>query len=181
MNWAYRLGLVAMLLLAAPLGAAGFQARDAVPAPALVARDLDGNERALADYRGKVVLLNFWATWCPPCRREMPSMERLRVKMQGRPLEILALDSAEPVEDVNAFLAIMQLGFPILLDPDGAITKNWKVFGLPTSFLIDAQGRIRYSLSGPVEWDEGEALQIVESLLAELPATPDKAGKAPNP
>ena len=181
MKWGHRLGLVAMLLLAAPLGAAGFQARDAVPAPALVARDLAGVERTLADYRGKVVLLNFWATWCPPCRREMPSMERLRVKMQGRPLEILALDSAEPVEDVEAFLAIMKLGFPILLDPDGVITKNWKVFGLPTSFLIDAQGRIRYSLSGPVEWDEGEALQIVESLLAELPATHDKAGKAPNP
>ena len=103
------------------------------------------------------------------------------MKMQGRPLEILALDSAEPVEDVEAFLAIMKLGFPILLDPDGVITKNWKVFGLPTSFLIDAQGRIRYSLSGPVEWDEGEALQIVESLLAELPATQDKTGKAPNP
>jgi thiol-disulfide isomerase/thioredoxin len=173
--------LIALLFMSLPAAAAGFQAQDSIPAPALVARDLAGVERTLADYRGKVVLLNFWATWCPPCRREMPSMERLRVKMQGRPLEILALDSVEPVEDVKAFLEIMELGFPILLDPEGVNTKRWKVFGLPTSFLLDAQGRIRYTLSGPVEWDEGEALQIIESLLAELPDQRKASGSAPKP
>lgn len=174
-------GLLALLFLALPAGAAGFQARDSLAAPALAARDLGGVERTLADYRGKVVLLNFWATWCPPCRREMPSMERLRVKMHGRPLEIVALDSAEPIEDVNAFLGLMKLGFPILLDPEGENTKRWKVFGLPTSFLLDAQGRIRYVLSGPTEWDEGEAQQIIESLLAELSAQPAASVGAPKP
>ena len=152
--------------------AGGFEERAATPAPALKARDLSGAPKTLADYRGKVVLLNFWASWCPPCLREMPSMERLRVKMAGRPLEIVALASAESAEDVKLFLSKMKLGFPILLDPDGSNTKRWKVFALPTTFVLDAKGRVRYVLTGPTEWDEGEALKIIESMLAEQPVTP---------
>ncbi|NDP47644.1 MAG: TlpA family protein disulfide reductase [Sulfuriferula multivorans] len=147
--------------------AAGFEAREPALAPILNARDLSGTSRSLADYRGKVVLLNFWASWCPPCLREMPSMERLRVKMAGRPLEIVALASAEGPNDVKAFLSKMKLGFPILLDTDGSNTKRWKVFALPTSFLLDVKGRVRYVLTGPTEWDEGEALKIIESMLEE--------------
>ncbi len=147
--------------------AAGFETRAAMPTPALKARDMGGAPKTLADYRGKVVLLNFWASWCPPCLREMPSMDRLRVKMEGRPLEIVALASAEGPEDVKAFLAKMKLGFPIWLDSDGSHTKLWKVFALPTSFLLDAKGRVRYVLTGPTEWDEGEALKIIESMLVE--------------
>lgn len=161
---------VMTLLLAGGAQAAGFEARAAVPAPELKANDLKGAPKTLADYRGKVVLLNFWASWCPPCLREMPSMERLRVKMAGRPLAIVALDSAETVDEVNAFLSKMKLGFPILLDPDGSNTKRWKVFALPTTFLLDARGRVRYVLTGPTEWDEGEALAMIESLLAETSA-----------
>ena len=157
------------LLLNGGAQAAGFEARAATPAPELKAQDLTGATRTLADYRGKVVLLNFWASWCPPCLREMPSMERLRREMTGRPLAIVALDSAETPDEVNAFLSKMKLGFPILLDPDGSNTRRWKVFALPTTFLLDAQGRVRYVLTGPTEWDEGEALEVIESLLAELP------------
>ena len=165
------LGVCAMgLWLAGGAQAAGFEARSATPAPELKAQDLAGATKTLADYRGKVVVLNFWASWCPPCLREMPSMERLRVKMAGRPLAIVALDSAETAEEVNGFLSRMTLGFPILLDPDGSNTKRWKVFALPTTFLLDASGRVRHVLTGPTEWDEGEALEIIESLLAELPA-----------
>jgi thiol-disulfide isomerase/thioredoxin len=158
---------LAGLTLAGGAHAAGFEARPAAPAPELRAPDLAGTPRTLADYRGKVVLLNFWASWCPPCVREMPSLERLRTKMAGRPLVIVALDSAEQREDVDAFLGRMKLGFPILLDPDGVNTRRWKVFALPTSFLLDAEGRVRYVLTGPTEWDEGEALAVIESLLAE--------------
>ncbi|MFN3750382.1 MAG: TlpA family protein disulfide reductase [Thiobacillus sp.] len=161
--------VIAGLLLAGVVQAAGFEERPASPAPQLKAQDLAGATRTLADYRGKVVLLNFWASWCPPCLREMPSMERLRVKMTGRPLAIVAVDSAETREDVDAFLAKMQVGFPVLLDPDGSNTKRWKVFALPTTFLLDAAGRIRYVLTGPTEWDEGEALAKIEALLAERP------------
>jgi len=161
---------VMSLLLTSGAQAAGFEVRAAMPAPELKARDLAGAPKTLADYRGKVVLLNFWASWCPPCLREMPSMERLRVKLAGRPLAIVALDSAEAPEEVNAYLSRMRLGFPILLDPDGSNTKRWKVFALPTTFLLDAEGRVRYVLTGPTEWDEGEALEVIKSLLAELPA-----------
>ena len=150
--------------------AVGFETRAATPAPELKARDMNGAPKTLADYRGKVVLLNFWASWCPPCLREMPSMERLRLKMEGRPLEIVALASAESSDDAKIFLSKMKLGFPILLDPDGSNTKRWKVFALPTSFLLDAKGRVRYVLTGPTEWDEGEALKVIESMLAEQAA-----------
>jgi thiol-disulfide isomerase/thioredoxin len=157
------------LLLAGTAQAAGFEARPPTPAPELKAQDLAGMPRTLADYRGKVVMLNFWASWCPPCLREMPSMERLRLKIAGRPLAIVALDSVETREEVSAFLSKMKLGFPVLLDPDGSNTRRWKVFALPTTFLLDASGRVRHVLTGPTEWDEGEALEIIESLLAEVP------------
>jgi thiol-disulfide isomerase/thioredoxin len=161
---------VLSLLFSAGGHAAGFEARASTPAPSLEARDLKGVAHTLAGYRGKVVLLNFWASWCPPCLREMPSLERLRVNMTGRPLEIVALDSAETAGDVQDYLSRMKLGFTILLDPDGSATRRWKVFALPTSFLLDAEGRVRYVLTGPTEWDEGEALKVIESLLAEVPA-----------
>jgi thiol-disulfide isomerase/thioredoxin len=159
------------LLFNVGAGAAGFEARERLPAPEFRASDLKGAHKTLADYRGKVVVLNFWASWCPPCLREMPSLERLRVRMAGRPLEIVALDSAETPEEVDAYLSRMKLGFPVLLDADGSNTRRWKVFALPTTFLLDAEGRIRYVLTGPTEWDEGEALRVIESLLAE-PAAP---------
>lgn len=151
--------------------AAGFVARDPAPAPALSASDLRGTPHTLEQYRGKVVLLNFWASWCPPCLREMPSMERLRARMEGRPLEIVAVASAESAADVSAFLAKMKLGFQILLDSDGSNTQRWKVFALPTSLLLDTEGRVRYVLTGPTEWDEGEGLQLIEQLMAESRTT----------
>jgi len=166
------LGLIvgAMLLVPGAQGfAAGFQAREPVPAPALVARDLSNVEKSLSDYRGRVLLVNFWATWCPPCRQEMPSMEKLRQKMAGQPLVILGVASGETLADVNAFLPSMKLEFPILLDPESLNTRRWKVFALPTSFLLDAEGRVRYSLSGAIEWDTGEVQTLIEKLLNDVP------------
>ena len=158
-----------MLLMNAGALGAGFETRAAIPAPELNAQDLRAIPRTLADYRGKVVLLNFWASWCPPCLKEMPSMERLRAKAEARGLAIVALNSAETREEVDAYLSKMKLRFPILLDPDGSNTRRWNVFALPTTFLLDAEGRLRYVLTGPTEWDEGEALQVIDAMLAELP------------
>lgn len=156
--------------------AAGFERRAALAAPDLKALDLTGASKTLADYRGKVVVLNFWATWCPPCQREMPSLERLRTRMAGRPLEIVAISSAEALDEVNAYLSKMKLGFPVLLDSDGSNTRRWKVFALPTTFVLDAGGRVRHVLTGPTEWDEGEALAVVESMLTDRLA-PANQGK----
>ncbi len=160
------LGLMWLGSMAAVAG--GFQTRAPAPAPALQTQDLAGASKTLADYRGQVVLLNFWASWCPPCRQEMPSMERLRQKLAGRSFVILGVNSGENPEEVRSFLPTMKLGFPILLDPESANTRRWKVFALPTSFLIDAQGRVRHSIAGPTEWDAGEGLALTEKLLDEV-------------
>lgn len=157
-----------LLLLGNPVFAAGgFRTLDPVDPPALSLDDLSGTPHTLGEYRGKVVLVNFWAAWCPPCRREMPSMQRLKEKMTGRGFAILGIDSAEPRDEVIAFLQTIKVDFPILLDPDSAATKRWKVYALPTSFLIDRRGKVRYSLAGPAEWDEGEAIRHIEHLLRE--------------
>jgi thiol-disulfide isomerase/thioredoxin len=156
------------LILAAPWAAAG-QLKPTKPraAPELNLPTLDGGRINLADLRGRVVLVNFWAVWCPPCRKEMPSMERLSKLMAGRPFTILASNAGETPEQIRPFLTEVPLTFPILLDQDSARMKAWRVFVLPTSFLVDKQGQIRYSLSGHIEWDEPEAVAVIEKLLAE--------------
>jgi len=136
-------------------------------APELSLPTLDGGSVNLGDLRGRVVLVNFWAVWCPPCRKEMPSMERLSKRLAERPFTILASNAGETPEQVRPFLKEVPLTFPILLDQDSARMKAWRVFVLPTSFLVDKQGQIRYSLSGHIEWDEPEAVAVIEKLLAE--------------
>lgn len=147
------------------MAAGGFRTLEPAAPPALSLRDLSGNVQDLEKYQDKVILVNFWASWCPPCRREMPSMQRLKERMADRPFVILGIDSGEQLDEVMSFLGLVKVDFPIMLDSDVVVTKRWKVFALPTSFLIDRQGRVRYAISGPTEWDEGEALQLIESLL----------------
>ncbi len=160
--------IIASLSLALA-GPAAAQLKPTKPraAPELNLPTLDGGSVNLADLRGRVVLVNFWAVWCPPCRKEMPSMERLSKLMAQRPFTILASNAGETPEQIRPFLKEVPLTFPILLDQDSARMKAWRVFVLPTSFLIDKQGQIRYSLSGHIEWDEPEAVAVIEKLLAE--------------
>ncbi len=157
--------LPALALCALAAEAAEFIKVERVTPPPLVLEDLDGKSHSLAAYQGKVVLVNFWATWCPPCREEMPSMQRLKEKMDGQPFVMLGVNSGEPAEDLAEFLKLVRADFDILLDGDSAATKRWKVFGLPTSFLIDRQGKVRYTLTGTTEWDKGEAVDLIEELL----------------
>jgi len=161
----YWLLLLVFALPALSVGAAEFRKMDGVTPPPLVLKDMNGKSHNLAAYKGKVVLVNFWATWCPPCRDEMPSMQRLKEKMAGRPFVMLGVDSGESPADLADFLAKVKVDFTIVFDPDGAATRRWKVFGLPTNFLIDQQGKVRYVLTGPAEWDGKEAVDLIEGLL----------------
>jgi len=140
---------------------------------ALALKDLDGKPHSLADYKGRVVLVNFWATWCPPCRAEMPSMQRLKEALKDKPFTILAVDMAESEAEVRQFLKDMKdakLDFTILMDKDGRALKEWKVFVFPTSYVLDAEGKLRYSLLGSTEWDEFDTLKKIEALLPQVPA-----------
>ena len=131
--------------------------------------DLDGKPHKLSDYRGKVVLVNFWATWCPPCRREMPSMERLYQKLKGEPFMVLAPDQYENLDLVFSFTGQLEPAptFPIMLDPKSTTSKTWKVKGLPTSFIVDKQGRIAYRAVGGREFDHPEIEKTIRALIAE--------------
>ena len=135
------------------------------PTPALELNDLGGGGHSLADYRGKVVLLNFWATWCGPCRDEMPSMELLKKKLSGRPFVVLAVNVDEPESRVRNFLAQLPLDFPVLMDPGKRVTSAWKVRILPASFLIARDGRVRYTVTGELDWANEHVVKLVSELL----------------
>jgi thiol-disulfide isomerase/thioredoxin len=139
------------------------------PTPVLALDDLEGRRVDLKALKGRVVVVNFWATWCEPCRDEMPSLERLRERLAGRPLEVLAVNYGEGNVKVRRFLQSQRLSLPVLLDPDTQVARAWRAGGLPMTFLVDAKGRIRYSAFGEADWSEGEPLRRIESLLAEAP------------
>jgi len=136
-------------------------------APSLRLPDLMDNDHDLADYQGQVVLINFWASWCPPCVHEMPSMQRLEDSFEGRPFTILAVNLAEDEDTVRAFLDRIGVDFTILMDPAGRALRNWNVLAYPTSYVIDTKGEIRYALFGAIEWMDPEVIQVFEALLEE--------------
>lgn len=140
---------------------------DGGPAPALVLNDMSGVRHDLSRYRGKVVLVNFWATWCAPCRAEMPSMDRLRERHAKDAFVVLAVNVDEPEQRIRNFLGRIPLGFTVLPDPGMRVTRDWSARVLPASFLIGRDGRIRYSVRGEVDWTSEPVLKLVRRLLRE--------------
>jgi cytochrome c biogenesis protein CcmG, thiol:disulfide interchange protein DsbE len=146
-------------------------------APELRLPLLDGDTASLADYRGKVVMLNIWATWCPPCVTELPSMQRVYETFADQGLEILAVAvDALPGERqadgrvvgvVSEFVDRFGLTFPVALDPTGGTERLLEVNYLPTTFLIDREGRIRVREVGGRYWDAETNIQMIEALLGE--------------
>ena len=140
-----------------------------VDAPNFILEDMDEYEYDFSEYRGKVVLLNFWASWCPPCRREMPSMERLYRKYQENDFTVVAINQMEDEDKIFAFTGALetQLTFNILLDTQSTVSQDYDVRGLPTTYLIDKKGRIRYRAVGGREFDHPKVEKIIQSLMQE--------------
>ena len=140
-----------------------------LPAPDFTLEDMDAKKFSLKDYRGKVVLLNFWATWCPPCRREMPSMERLHQKFKGRDFVVLALNQMEDGDQVFTFTGDLgvELSFPIVFDKDSSVSRAYGVMGLPTTYLIDKKGNVRFRAIGGREFDHPEVEKQILRLMQE--------------
>ncbi|MHB8534123.1 MAG: peroxiredoxin family protein [Sulfuricaulis sp.] len=134
-------------------------------APDFTLKGEDGKTYRLSDYRGKVVLLNFWATWCPPCREEMPSMERAYRKVKSENIAILAVNVGEDADTVFAFTGRYPLTFPLLLDLDGSVIGKYPVVGLPTTFIVDPRGRVTHRAVGSREWDDDRLLNRLRGML----------------
>lgn len=135
--------------------------------------DLAGQTVRLADFRGSIVFLNLWATWCPPCRAEMPGMEALYRRFKGRPFAMLAVSEDTDVAAVRQFVGELGLTFPILLDTDNRLPGRYGVTGYPETFIIGRDGTVLKHIIGPAEWDSPEYIAWFESLLAE-PVTGDR-------
>jgi len=128
--------------------------------------DLQGAPVRLEDQRGKIVFLNIWATWCPPCRAEMPSMETLYQRFKGRDFVMLAVsEDSDGAQSVAPFVKELGLSFPVLLDADNHLPSRYGITGYPETFIIDRAGNVVKHVIGPEEWDDPRVLAYVESLL----------------
>ena len=137
-------------------------------APDFEIENLAGGKTGLVDYRGKIVLLNFWATWCMPCRAEMPGMETIWKKYKEQGFVVLAASVDEGSRGrIETFSKLFDLSFPVLLDPESKVSDLYNVSNMPTSFLIDRNGKIISRIVGTEEWTSPEAIQLVEGLLSQ--------------
>jgi peroxiredoxin len=146
------------------------------PAPEISTFDLQGAPRSLGDYRGQVLLLNIWATWCTPCKEEMPSMQRLYEEIQDDEFEVLAVSIDRPRSDhdptnplggeLKAFADSLGLTFTILHDPEGEITTTYQAAGVPASFIVDQEGILVEKIAGPREWDSPSNVRRIRAVLA---------------
>jgi thiol-disulfide isomerase/thioredoxin len=161
------IGIVAWLILPHNAQSAG-QEISAVPvevnfpAPELALKDLQGNPTSLASYRGKVVLVNNWATWCPPCKAEMPTLEAYYQAHQEQNFILIGIEAGEPANQVAQFVQSYQLSFPIWLDPDGKATDAFQNTALPSSYVLDETGAVR------LFWDGAISRQMLEKYLTPL-------------
>ncbi len=141
-----------------------------VEAPDFTLKNLEGSEVSLKDFEGKVVFLNFWATWCGPCREEMPSMERLWQRFKEEDFVILAVDLRESRGEVVSFMKEYGLTFPVLLDSKGEVGSMFGVRAIPTTYLLDSEGKIVGGAIGARNWESDDAFELIESLLSDTDA-----------
>ncbi len=137
-----------------------------VEAPNFTLKDIEGKTASLNNFRNDVVFLNFWATWCGPCKEEMPSMEVLHKRYKGIGLSILAVSSYERRQKVDNYIKRNSYTFPVLLDLDGSVAKKYRTSFVPTTFLIDRSGRIVGKVLGSRDWDSPAARDVIEELMS---------------
>ncbi|MGH8739208.1 MAG: TlpA family protein disulfide reductase [Burkholderiales bacterium] len=167
-----KIWLPAALFLFAALGVS---AQELLPlpgaaAPALELPGVDGRIYRLEAYRGKVVLLNFWASWCEPCREEMPSIERLRRSLQGDPFVVLAVNVGEGARAARRFADAVQLSSVLLLDRDGTTARAWGARALPSTFIVGPDGTIRYRYVGALDWSSPAVREAITGLMPRRPS-----------
>jgi peroxiredoxin len=134
------------------------------PAPDFTLPDTGGKLHRLSDYRGRPVIINFWATWCPPCREEIPSMNRAWRSLRESGVAMLAINVGEDEDSIFVFTADYPAEFPLLLDRSGEVIKQWPVKGLPTSYVIAPDGTLAYRAIGGREWDDEKLLEMIRRL-----------------
>jgi len=139
----------------------------AKPAVTTAYTDADGKERTLTEYRGKYVLVNIWATWCPPCRKEMPSLDRLQKQKGGDKFEVVTIATGRnTVPGIKQFFASADVtSLPILLDPKQSLARDMGVLGLPVSVILNPEGQEIARLTGGAEWDTDSTFAIIQSLI----------------
>jgi peroxiredoxin len=156
-------------------GAKGYALRAGEPAPPLRLPALDGRELDLATLRGRVVLVNFWATWCPPCVTELPSLERLHRALAASGLVLVSVSADEDESALRRFVAERGITFPVLRDPGGrTAAREYRTTGYPESFVVDGRGVLLEHHVGPAEWDTPAALDHFRELLASRSAAPTR-------
>ncbi len=136
-------------------------------APDFSLMDLDDNIHTLKKYAGQPLIVNFWATWCPPCREEMPSMERAWQTIEQEGIAMIGINVGEDFDTVFGFTSEIDLSFPLLLDTDGKATEAWPIRGLPTTYVINPKGEIIYEVIGGREWDDKNLLDQVRALTVQ--------------
>jgi len=142
----------------------GILALGGSPAPALRLTDIDGREFNLGDQRGHWVFVHFLASWCAPCRREMPSIQRMAAALRERGPEVVLVNTAEDEDTIFEFLAAVALEFASLTDRDGLVTEGWQPRGLPASYLVDPGGRLRFQALGGLPWDEAPYIDFLKRI-----------------
>ncbi|ACH40405.1 apocytochrome c disulfide reductase lipoprotein ResA [Citrifermentans bemidjiense Bem] len=163
--------ILAVLLLLLAVMASGCSkkevpAQEGAAAPDFTLSDLSGKQVQLSSLKGKVVLVNFWATWCPPCREEIPSMVKLNQIMQGKNFQMLAISIDEGGKQaVQEFFRQNGVTLPALLDTDGSVSRRYGTTGVPETFIVDGKGMIRKKVIGGVEWSSPEVVGYLEGLM----------------
>ena len=132
--------------------------------PAIDLLDASGQRIKLHDYRGKITVVNFWASWCPPCVEEIPSLNRLREQMQGQPFELISINYADSPEKIHEFMNRVNVQFPVLIDPNGKVSQQWNVIGFPSTFIIGKDGKIQYGVNAAIQWDAPEVISALKAL-----------------